>query len=128
MDQRPRLAAHEDFADGSLLVLLLGRGLALANRVLGVDAFLGLGRRADRHLAEDVGIGAIVGLGPAVKRMFVALGTFEANAEKGRGGLFAPLLDGDVYAPLPEQVEAWPVGVIGGESLLGFLLDRLHLL
>ena len=43
-------------------------------------------------MLEDVGERAVIGLGPLVGRMLVALGAFEPDAEERRRDLLAPLL------------------------------------
>ncbi len=103
-----RLAAvadDEDFADQVDLALFLALRAAAARRSPRRPAFFDFGRHARRSPGEDVGERAVVGLGPAVERVLVALGTFQADAQERGGRLLAPLLDGTCLLPPPEQIE-----------------------
>src|SRR5262249_6018625 len=55
-----------------------------------VNRSLGVRRGANTDLGEDVGIGAVIDLRPAVERMLVTLGAFDSNAEKRGCGLLTP--------------------------------------
>ena len=65
----------------------------LATFVLLVDLFLCFRRRAEFHLPKDIGIRPIIGLCPAVVRMFMTLSTLEADAQQRGRGLFTHLFD-----------------------------------
>ena len=67
-----------------------------------------LGGEAELNVGEDVGERAVVGLGPAVERVLVALGAFDPDAQERRGRALGQRLDRDVLTadePPPEQVE-----------------------
>ena len=111
-----------------------GRGTRGSGRLtssLGLSATraCGFGRLADRHGAEDVGVGTIVRLGPAVEGVLVALGALDADAHERRRRAFAPLLARHRLPAPPIEVEGLPLGVVGvvtPEELIVELADLLH--
>ena len=109
--------ANVHFTDRSNLLLLVAVLLALG--VFLVEDLLGLRRDAELDRGEDVGVGAVIGLGPAVEGVLVALGALDADAEEGGGGLLAPLFGRHSLLPPPEQVESWLVGVGVRPALVG---------
>ena len=79
------------------------------------------GERPNCTSANDVGERAVVGLGPAVERVLVALGAFDPDAQERRGRALGQRLDRDVLPvdePPPEQVEARLGGVVVGGPVL----------
>src|SRR6202035_3877851 len=103
--QASTLAADENLPDVERLVFLFGRCLFLAFGIFVGDALPGLGRRADDHLTEDIGISTVIGLGPAIEGMLVTLSAFQPNAHERGRGLLSPLLDRDIGPAPPEQIE-----------------------
>src|SRR5262249_4357478 len=78
-----------------------------------------LGRDAERHRAEQVGVAPVVLLGPPVEGMLVALSAFQADAQERHGGLLAPDFGRRALLPAPEQVERLAVRIGRLEALLG---------
>ena len=87
------------------------------------NAFLDSGETPKLTAREDVGVGAVVDLGPAVEGVLVALGALDADAEKSGRRLLAPLIDRHRLLPPPEQVERRFVGVGVGPALVGVVLQ-----
>ena len=66
------------------------------------------GERPNCTSAKMLANAPVVGLGPAVERVLVALGTFDPHAQKRRGRALGQRLDGDILAadePPPEEIE-----------------------
>src|SRR5262249_21705281 len=121
---------EEDLADRRLGNVSLAYPPRRTAGVSGTEGLLRLGGGAEGDRAEDVGVGAVIDLGPAVERVLVALGAFEADAEERGGRLLAPLVNGHALLAAPEQVEGGPVGVHVVEARAGGLglLDLLDVL
>ena len=84
------------------------------------------------HVREYVGKRAVVGLGPAVKWVLVALGAFQPHTQKCRGRALGQRLDRNVIAtgkPPPVEVKARFGRIVGrgtvfdGNQPRGFLDD-----
>src|SRR5438132_10749887 len=90
---------EENLAQGrQLLIVRLALALLLTVLVLGRDGLLAIRRYAAADLAKNVSVGAVVGLRPAVKGVFVALGAFEPNAHEHGRRFLAPLFQRRVAA------------------------------
>ena len=85
---------------------------------------------AGSHLGEKIGEATVVRHCPAVHRMIVTAGTFQADAEEGKSRALAQCFQVfflDVAGGAPVMVEGGAVSVGGVEARLGFD-DRHHLL
>ncbi len=70
------------------------------------------------HLGEYVGEGPVIGLGPAVEWVLVALGAFDPHAQKRRGRALGHRLDSDILAvdePPPVEIQSRLRRIIGDD-------------
>src|SRR5260370_25876567 len=118
MRQRPQRSAlaaaarpEEDLTNLHILVGRLAGRVCLARCRLGLERLGRVGLHAERNPREDVPVGAVVNLRPAIERVLVALRTLEPHAEERGRSLLAPLVRRQRLLATPEEVDRLFPGV-----------------
>src|SRR6185369_10878530 len=94
-------------------------GLAALGQNVG-DSAADFDGMTDADAGERIGIGTVIGLGPAVERMLMALGAFNAHAHERGRGQFRHLFESEKLIARktpPKQIEAIALGVTCLKSL-----------